>query len=171
MAHRNVGLSPSCMLVLLRMLFSCSAAVLFGAVRSPLLRPITPQTTTPPQHQNRQNLHPRPTIHSLLQQNQNDCKLPNQGRLDLFCTTNVFFFFPFHCACVTSLRVSWLLSRAVFTSSFCDIGVAAHISPCLFMDFDLFPPSSRCLLTPSLPRSMVVCAEAPERRSGPPAAV
>lgn len=67
MAHRNVGLSSSCMLDLLRMSFSCTAAVLFFSADRALLRAIL-LTLLPSPHstQSRQNLSPCPTFHSLL---------------------------------------------------------------------------------------------------------
>lgn len=55
--HIGMWVSPSCMLVLLRMWCCCSAAVLFSAVRTPLLRPLL-LTLLPSPHstQSRQNL-------------------------------------------------------------------------------------------------------------------
>lgn len=113
--------------------------------------PSPPQPQPLHSTQNRQNLHPRPTIHSLLQQNQNDCKLTKQGRLDLFCTTKCVFLFSLPLPVCDFTPCLMALSCAVCISSFCDIEVAAHSSPCLFMDFDLFFPSFRCLLTPHSP--------------------
>lgn len=48
--HTGMWVSPSCMLVLLRMLCSCSAAVLFSAVGTPLHRPSLSLCCPAPQH-------------------------------------------------------------------------------------------------------------------------
>lgn len=109
MAHRNVGLSPSCMLVLLRMLFSCSAAVLFGAVRSPLLRPITPPNHNPSTAPRTGRTCTRAQLFThFYSKTKMIVSSPNREDWICFAQQNVFFFFPFHCRSVTSLRVSWL---------------------------------------------------------------